>query len=307
MSPDTPSPTIPGFRSETATVNGIKLHYWIGGDPAGRPVLLWHGFLATGYVWREVAPALAEAGLAVLVPEMRGYGDSDKPAGDDGYDGRALAEEARALVAQIGFGGGRPLIVAAHDMGAPPALLWAADHPREIATLFYIEMPVMVGEVLRNIIAFTPEAMSHGSMWWWILPHAPNVPETLIVGKEREFLQWFYQGEHAVRHEAFTPAAVDETLRTFAGREGVLGALGVYRTAFTTIAQTEPLLADKVTVPVVTLGGVKGVGDNVGPLVSLLAENVESHIVPGCGHFLPEECPQAVTDHILAAAARLRG
>ena len=65
--------------------------------------------------------------LPVLVPDMRGFGDSDKPAGTEGYDGRALAEEFRALRQQIGFGAGRPLTLVAHDMGAPPALLWAAE------------------------------------------------------------------------------------------------------------------------------------------------------------------------------------
>jgi pimeloyl-ACP methyl ester carboxylesterase len=54
--------------------------------------LLWHGFLATGYVWRKVASALAEAGFSVLVPDVRGYGDSDKPAGIEEYDVRALAQ-----------------------------------------------------------------------------------------------------------------------------------------------------------------------------------------------------------------------
>jgi pimeloyl-ACP methyl ester carboxylesterase len=106
---------IAGFRSETATVDGVKLHYWIGGAPEGQPVILWHGFLSTGYAWRDVAPALAEAGLSVLVPDMRGYGDSDKPAGTDGYDARSLAEECRKLIARIGFGHGRALIHAAAD------------------------------------------------------------------------------------------------------------------------------------------------------------------------------------------------
>ncbi len=72
---------IDGFRSEIAIVHGTKLHYWIGGHPEGSPVLLWHGFLGTGYSWHKVMPLLAEAGYAVLVPDMRGYGDSDKPRG----------------------------------------------------------------------------------------------------------------------------------------------------------------------------------------------------------------------------------
>ena len=124
------------FRSETAVVNGVPLHYWIGGNPNGMPALLWHGFLGTGYSWHKVMPLLAEAGFSILVPDMLGYGDSDKPAGDEGYDSRALAEEFRALVRQIEFGAGQPLLLAAHDMGAPPALLWAADYPGEVAGPF---------------------------------------------------------------------------------------------------------------------------------------------------------------------------
>ena len=293
--------TIPGFRSATATVAGVRLHYWLGGDPGGQPVVLWHGFLATGYTWREVAPALADAGLSVLVPDMRGYGDSDKPPGTDGYDARALAEECRALVAELGFGGGQPVIHAAHDMGGLPALIWTADHPDEVAGLVYAEAPVMLGDVLRRVIAYTPEAMATGSMWWWILPLAPGVPERLVVGKEREFLTWFYDGA-TVQSGAIPPPVVDEYLRTFRGVNGVLGSMGVYRAAFTSIAQTEPLTAQKVTVPVVAIGGIKGLGDKVGEMVRKVAENVEALTLSDCGHFVPEERPDVVVDHVLALA-----
>lgn len=293
-----------GLRSETVTLDGVRLHYWIGGDPDGRPVILWHGFLSTAYAWRDVAPALVKAGMAVLVPDMRGFGDSDKPEGDKGYDARALAEECRALVAAIGFGGGRPAIIAAHDMGAPPALLWAADHPDEVAALLYIEAPVMLGDVLGKIIAYNREAMAQGSMWWWILPLAPGIPERLIVGNERAFLTWFYEGATA-HPEAFDETTVDEYLRTFAGRDGVLGSLGVYRAAFGSIDQTEPLARDKLQVPVVALGGAKGLGVQVGRMVKQVAENVTAETLDDCGHFIPEECPEAVVRHIRSLAALL--
>jgi len=301
-----PAAAIAGFRSETVAVNGVRLHYWLGGDPDGQPVMLWHGFLSTGYAWRAVAPALAAAGLAVLVPDMRGFGDSDKPSGTDGYDARALAEEGRALVAKLGFGDGRPVIHAAHDMGALPALLWSAGHPEEVAGLLYIEAPVMLGEVLRKIIAYTPQAMERGSMWWWILPLAPGVPERLIVGNERAFLTWFYEGATA-KPEAIEPATVDEYLRTFSGRKGVLGSMGIYRAAFTSIEQTEPLMSSKVQVPVIAMGGAKGLGAKVGEMVGMVAQNVDAETLPGCGHFLPEEQPDAVIKRILAMAAKAEG
>jgi pimeloyl-ACP methyl ester carboxylesterase len=292
--------TIPGFTRHTAIINGVRLHYLLGGNPSGTPVLLWHGFLGTGYSWHKVAPLVADAGYSVLVPDMRGYGDSDKPAGNDGYDGRGLAEEFRSLVRQTGFGAGRPLTLIAHDMGAPPALIWASDHPEEVTGLLYIEAPVMLQPVLEKILNYTPEAMTKGSMWWWILPLAPGVPESLLVGKEREFLNWFYLGPAVVKHEAIPPESVDEYLRTFSGREGVLGALGVYRTAFTTIAQTALFVDNnKVKVPVVAIGGEKGLGERVGHFVSMVASNVHREVLPGCGHFVPEECPEAVLEQIV--------
>ena len=139
-----------GLQSATAKVGDISIHYWRGGDPEGRPILLWHGFLSTSYAWREVVPLLISDGYSIMVPDMRGFGDTDKPAGEDGYDGRALANEFRALVQQTKFANGKPLIIAAHDMGAPPALLWAADYPDEIEALLYIEAPVMLSEILTN-------------------------------------------------------------------------------------------------------------------------------------------------------------
>ncbi len=171
---------------------------------------------------------------------MRGFGDSGKPAGTGGYDAGALAQEAQAIVRRIGFGGGRPVALVAHDMGAPPALLWAAGHPDEIAGLICIEAPVMLSEALTETIAYTPEAMRRGSMWWWILPLAPGVRERLVVGNERAFLTWFHEVA-TDRPSSIEPAAVDEVLRTFRGAGGMLGAMGVYRAAFTSIGQTEPL------------------------------------------------------------------
>jgi pimeloyl-ACP methyl ester carboxylesterase len=296
---------IPGFDGKWTTIAGVRLHYWIGGNPEGSPVILWHGFLSTAYAWRDVAPALAKAGLSVLVPDMRGYVDSDKPPGNDGYDARSLAEECRALVAAIGFGKGKLLIHAAHDMGALPALIWTADHPEEVAGLLYIEAPVMLGPVLRQVFAYTPQAMAQGSMWWWILPLAPGVPERLIVGNERAFLTWFYEGDNVVNHAAFGPAVVDEYLRTFAGKDGVLGSMGIYRAAFASIDQTEPLMTAKISMPVVALGGEKGLGGKVGDMVAMVAKNVEGHTLTGCGHFMTEERPEFVADHIVALTARV--
>ena len=287
---DTNAAEIQNFRSETADVQGTRIHYWIGGNSCGRPVLLWHGFLGTAHTWYRVMPLLAEAGYAVLAPDMRGYGDSDKPAGTDGYDARSLAEEFRALVKQIGFGRGQKMLLAGHDMGVHPALLWAADHPDEVAGLIYMEDPPMLEEFLTKLIVYTPEAASTGSMGWWLLPLAPGVPERLIVGHERAFITWFYERSTA-NPQSITESSLQETLRSFTGEEGVLGALGIYRAAFKTIEQTTSLKSNKITTPVLGIGGDKALGDKVAQMVRAVAQHVTAKTIAECGHFIPEERP----------------
>jgi pimeloyl-ACP methyl ester carboxylesterase len=85
----------------------------------------------------------------------------------------------------------------------------------------------------------------------------------------------------------------------------VLGSMGIYRAAFASIDQTEPLMAAKITLPVVALGGEKGLGDKVGTMVAMVAEDVEAHTLAGCGHFMTEERPQFVIDQILKLSARV--
>ncbi|RXH55445.1 alpha/beta fold hydrolase [Granulicella sibirica] len=296
---------VAGFRRETAIVNGTRLHYWVGGNPHGIPVLLWHGFLGTAHSWYKVMPLLAEAGYAVLAPDMRGYGDSDKPPGTSGYDARALGEEFRALAKELEFGNGRKLFLIAHDMGALPALLWAADQPTEVAGLVYMEVPTMLEEFLTKVIVYTPEAAAKGSMWWWLLPLAPGVPERLIVGNERAFLSWFYE-RATVDKNSITEESIRETLRTFSGAEGVLGSMGIYRAAFTTIEQTTPLKKDKVKIPILAIGGEKGLGTKVAEMVEAVASDVTGKTISSCGHFVPEEEPVQMVKLFQEFAAKVK-
>jgi len=135
-------------------------------------------------------------------------------------------------------------------------------------------------------------------MWWWVLPLAPDVPERLIVGNERAFLTWFY--ERYATPDAIDTATVDEYLRTFSGREGVLGALGVCRAAFITMEQTAPLTRNKVQVPIVALGGERAQGLEIRKMVEMVANNADGGSIADCGHFVPEERPDEVVRYILA-------
>lgn len=279
------------FSHHTIEANGIRLHYVIGGT--GTPVLLWHGFLETWYCWRKLMPALAQR-HTVIAPDMRGYGDSDKP--DDGYDARTLVEDFRQLVAQLGF---RQLHLVAHDMGAPPALLYAAQYSEQVLSLTYLEEPVLLSQALQQIFQFTPEATPAGGLWWWTFALAQNLPETLITGHEREFLTYFYN-TYCHNPSAIAPDVIDEYMRSFAAPKGVSGALGVYRAVFESIKQTEPLAQNKLKTPILALGGDQVLGDRVKMMLQNVAENVRGGAIEQCGHFVADERPDYLVEQLIA-------
>jgi pimeloyl-ACP methyl ester carboxylesterase len=272
-------------------VNGIYLHYAIAGE--GDPVLLWHGFPGTSHSWRKVVPLLAR-NHTVIVPDMRGFGDSDKP--ESGYDAHSLVGDFRELLSQIGVG---PIHLVAHDMGAPPALVWAGHHPDQIRTLAYLDEPIITSESLQRLIQFTPEGTVRGGLWWWPLAFAPDLAETLFTGREREVLAWFYR-YYCANPDAIDADAVNETLRTFAAAGGVAGVFGVYRAIFQTRDQTERFTRDKVRVPVLALGGDKSFGDQTRELLTSVAENVQGGAIANCGHFIPEEQPEELVRRLVA-------
>lgn len=276
------------FTHQTAIANGVNLHYVIGGE--GEPVLLWHGFLETWYCWRKVMPALAEQ-YTVIAPDMRGYGDSDKP--EQGYDARTLAEDFRQLVQQFGF---NQIHLVAHDMGAPPALVYASEYPDEVISLTYLDEPVLLKEPLQQIFKFAPETMQAGGLWWWTFCLTKEMPEKLIAGHEREFLTYFY---NTYCYDPNTVSdAIDEYLRTFAAPGGVSGAIGVYRAIFESIEQTEVLTQNKIKPPVLALGGEKSMGDRVKAMMQSVANIVSGSSIERCGHFIPDERPDYLVEQL---------
>jgi pimeloyl-ACP methyl ester carboxylesterase len=276
---------IESFSHQNITVNGVRLHYVTAGS--GSPLLLWHGFCETWYCWREVMSILSEKYM-VIAPDMRGYGDSEKPA--EGYDGLNLAEDFRAIVQHHTHD---RLMIAAHDMGAPAALLYAATYPEEVSALAYIEEPLITRDALLQNHAFNPETASTGRLWWWKMALAPEVADRFIVGREREFLTWFYKF-NTFQQKGIPESAVTEYLRTFSGTEGVNGALGVYRAIFTTMEQTDPFLfpSRHLKVPILGVGGFSSRGNSVMEQFAPIALNVSGTVMLDCGHFPSEEKPE---------------
>ena len=278
-----PASISPELSEQTVRVGEIDIHVVSGGS--GPVVLLWHGFLGNWYSWHKVMPLLV-ADYTVVCPDMRGYGGSTTT--DGGYDALTLKNDFRGLMQALGH---ERIHIMAHDMGAPPALLYAAEHPDEVATLTYLEEPTMLADTIAEIVQLTPEHSERGGLWWWMVAHSPDMTQRLIEGNERTFVDWFY--------DAYTvpEGAIDERARAYyaadlADERGIHGWFGVYRDLFQTIEQTEPYATNKIEVPILALGGSGSQGDGVREMIEQVASNVQGGTMEGAGHFIPEETPE---------------
>ena len=276
------------FSHHMATVNGIQLHYVMGGK--GDPVVLLHGWPQTWYEWRHVMPALAK-NYTVIVPDLRGLGDSSKPT--TGYDGNTTAEDIYQLVSQLDF---NKIFLAAHDIGAQTAYSYAAIHPNNVSKL------VIMDYVFSG---FLPPELGENGPWWFAFHQVPNLPEALVEGKEREYLSWFYKGL-AYNPNAVTQADIDEFVTKYSAPGAMRAGFEYYRAFNEDAVQNTALVnQSKLQIPVLVLAGdnypVFG-GDIPGNFAldstKALATNVTGITVPFSGHWIPEEQPQFVIEQL---------
>jgi pimeloyl-ACP methyl ester carboxylesterase len=269
------------FSHNTASVNGIQLHYVIGGH--GDPVVLLHGWPETWYAWHKVMPALAK-NYTVIAPDLRGLGDSSKPL--TGYDGKTVAEDIHQLVTKLGF---KTIFLVGHDIGAWVAYPYAAAHPSEVKGLAILEVP--------------PPGPSFPSgippPWWLVFHQIPDIPEALVQGKEMEYLSWHYQNL-AYNPAAITQAAINEYVSHYSAPGGMRAGFEYYRAIPQDAIQNMNYSKTKLTMPVLALGGgyLPLFGGNITmPIVygmKILAQNVQGVIVPNSGHYIAEEQPDVV-------------
>ncbi len=269
------------FSHHTATVNGIQLHYVIGGK--GDPIVLLHGWPETWYAWHKVMPALAK-NYTVVVLDLRGLGYSSKPL--TGYDGNTTAEDIYQLVSQLGLG--QKIYLVGHDVGAQTAYSYAAIHPDNVSKLVIMDF-VFPG--------FFPPSLEGVCCWWFSFHQTPDVPEMLTAGNEREYLSWHYRGL-AYNPEAITEADIDKYVSSYSAPGGMHAGFEYYK-AFPLNAEQNKLLSEtKLQMPVLALGGdiYPALGGDAPGNFALdstlnLAENVKGVIVPLSGHYIAEERP----------------
>src|SRR5713226_6839622 len=122
------------FFHHTIALEDVRLHYVTAGR--GDPVVLLHGWPQTWYEWRRIIPALAER-YTVIAPDMRGLGDSSKPA--TGYDKRTVAADIYQLVRKLGF---EKIFIVGHDWGGPVAYAYACAHPGDVRKLVILDVAI---------------------------------------------------------------------------------------------------------------------------------------------------------------------
>ena len=275
------------FTHHTANVNGVRLHYVMGGK--GEPIVLLHGWPKTWYKWRKVMPALAER-HTVIVPDLPGLGDSSPST--TGYDKQAIAQTIYQLVNQLGF---QQINLVGHDIGGMVAYAYAATHPESIRKLVLTEF-WLPGFGLEDGMD-----VANGGSWHFGFHIAPKIPEMLTAGKEREYLTAMGAFKPESTANAFSEADIQEYLRTYAQPDKMHAGFEYYRTLLADGRQNRELAQTKLTMPVLTLVGGEGVvGERLFRGAQSVAKQVQSDVIENCGHWLAEEQPDVLAQKLTA-------
>jgi pimeloyl-ACP methyl ester carboxylesterase len=279
------APIPAGFRDSTADVNGVTIHYVIGGT--GRPLVLIHGWPQTWYSWHRIMPTLADD-YTVIAVDLRGAGGSSKPPASAGYDAQTMAEDIHELMGQLGFD---QISILGHDIGLLVAYAYAAAHRDAVERL------VILDGLLVGIEPMTSAFQADPRSWVFGLHQTPDLPERLTAGREREYLTWFYTNIAA--HENAIPAEdIDEYVRAYS-QPGAMSAAFEWFRAFPANQERHRAGTEhKLHIPVLALGGEKMMGPVVVPQMQAVANDVRGGSIPDCGHWLADEAPDLLVSEL---------
>lgn len=282
-------PLFPGFRAERLRAGEIEIHARVGGE--GPPLLLLHGYPQSHACWHRVAPALARR-FTVVCPDLRGYGDSDRPPSDSAhraYAKRAMAADQVEAMARLGF---ERFAVAGHDRGGRVAYRMALDHPERVSRLAVLDI-VPTLETWERM----DWRLALGSYHWLFLAQRFDLPERLIGADPDFFLGWTL-ASWAGSPAAFDERAVGEYRRAFRDPAVVHATCEDYRAGATTDVDDDA--ADRgrrrIGCPVLALWGAQRPQERRWDPLAIWrewADDVQGEGLP-CGHFLPEEAPADV-------------
>lgn len=285
-----------GFETHELERDGVKLHARRAGR--GAPLLLLHGHPQTHAMWHLVAPRLAERFEVVLL-DLRGYGDSGRPAAGEqsaAYAKRAMA--ADALHAMRAFGHAT-FQVLAHDRGARVAHRLALDHPQAVQRMLLLDIAPTLA-MYRN----TTEAFARAYWHWFFLVQPPPLPETLIESDPRRYVRSVMGARHAGL-AAFAPEALAEYERCAAIPGTAESICADYRASAGIDLLHDQQDQDggrKLAQPLRVLWGEHGaVGRcfDVPALWRAAATDFSGRSLP-CGHYIAEEAPALLLPEALS-------
>lgn len=284
-----------GFTSGYQTIDGVKLHYVKGGS--GPLVFLVHGFGQTWYEWHQLMPELAKR-FTVVAPDLPGLGQSAVPPSYRATDVSALLYELA-----MRFSGGEKFDLVAHDIGIWNTYPMLVQHQDDIRRAIYMEAPIP-DDSIYSFPAFTPQGES--LVWHFSFFAADErLAETLIAGNERVFFEHFIK-EHATNRDVFTPELLDLYAASYAKPHSLNAAFEYYRMLNQGVQDNAELAQTRITIPVLAIGGGGhgGMGQFQVDQMQRYATDVTGLVMPGCGHWLPEECTaqlnSAVSDFLQA-------
>jgi pimeloyl-ACP methyl ester carboxylesterase len=272
--------------------DGVRIQYRRMGS--GRGMVLLHGYPQTGHMWRKVFPALAER-FTVVAPDLRGYGDSDRPAA--GYDKRSMALDIAEVIRALGIA---PVVLVGHDRGARVAHRFALDHGSLLTHLVLLDIAPTY-DVFEHL-----DRRSARDRWHWFFHQVPDLPEALTAGREEIYLRYLYRA-WALNPAAIEEEAVQEYVRCFRQPGAMRAGFEDYRAAATIDLEHDAAdRGEKVRVPVLVLWG-EGRAPQATDMLAVWkarCESVEGHGIPDCGHFIPEEQPAVLAGAIQSFVAR---
>jgi len=287
-----------GFRVERRPANGVMLNvcYDAAEDTAKPPLLLLHGFPQTHALWHRVAERLRRT-FTLVMPDLRGYGDSDKPetpADHSGYSKRTMAQDAVELMRGLGH---ERFFVCGHDRGGRVAHRLALDHPAAVGALMLLDISPTLTMYERTTMEFA-RLYYH---WFFLIQPAP-LPEQLIGAAPSFYLRTKLGGWGSEGMSLFDPRALAEYERCFDDPTAIHAMCEDYRAAATIdLTHDRDDASRRVECPVRVLWGERGVVHRLfTPLADWQAKcagEVTGRAVPS-GHYIAEEVPALLAEEI---------